>query len=475
MAKNRAKLFIENFLAYGLINVLNQVVPIVMLPIVTRLLSDTAEYGRFDMYNTIISFGSSFAILGIYDAMFREYFEKEDLGYKRKITSTALCIVLVASVIVAIILILFNRTFSQLFLGNRESGFIVIIASIGVFFTANQSIIAAPTRIQNNRKVYVISGLANSIVYYMLAIGLILIGLGYKGMIYSNLVASVLLTISFFVLNMSHFNIRLFDRKIARELLKIGIPMLPTFLIYWVFHSLDKIMITNMLDLAEVGIYSIGSRVASVSQFIYLAFAGGWQFFAFSTMKDDDQVELTSKVLEYLGVISFVAFMLATLFDEFVFQLFFTGDYVKGVSVFPYLFLSPLLLMLFQTTGNQFLIIKKSYLITLSLLFGSITNLVLNYVFIQSFGIKGCALATLIGYAVSVLIVILMTIKKNLLKVRIRFILASIMTTILVLKVFLLDDYYSHVFAVSGIIFIIVLYFKDLKLLKSMLNSKEIK
>ena len=49
---SRKRLFIENFLAYGAINALDKIVPIVMLPIVTRLITDSADYGKFEMFNT---------------------------------------------------------------------------------------------------------------------------------------------------------------------------------------------------------------------------------------------------------------------------------------------------------------------------------------------------------------------------------------------------------------------------------------
>lgn len=40
MGINRKKLFIENFLAYGAINALDKIVPVIMLPIVTHLITD---------------------------------------------------------------------------------------------------------------------------------------------------------------------------------------------------------------------------------------------------------------------------------------------------------------------------------------------------------------------------------------------------------------------------------------------------
>ena len=79
---SRAKLFLENFFVYGFINILSKIVPLILLPVVTRLLPDTSAFGIFDMYNVIVGFATPLAILGLYDAMFREFFEKDDQQYK---------------------------------------------------------------------------------------------------------------------------------------------------------------------------------------------------------------------------------------------------------------------------------------------------------------------------------------------------------------------------------------------------------
>lgn len=463
----RKKLFLENFLAYGFVNILNKIVPLLMLPIVTRMLPNTSDFGRFDLFNMIINFGSSFAVLGIYDAIFREYFEKDDLQYKMKVTSTGMQIVLLSSFVVMLILIIFNKAFSQIFLGDSNSTFIIVTAAIGVFLSANRNIISAPTRMQNRRTIYVVSGLSNSIAYYGLAILLVYIGLGYQGLIYGNLIASLGILLFFWILNKKEFHFKLYDKEIAKTLLKIGLPLLPVFVIYWAFNSTDKIMITHMLDVAQVGIYSIGARVASISQFIYQAFAGGWQYFAFSTMRDDDQVQLTSKIFEYLGIISFLAFIILIPFNQLIFNLLFTGDYTKGAEVFPYLFLSPLLLMLVQTAGNQFLVIKKSYWSPICLSVGVIVNIIMNFFMIQSYGIVGCSLSTLTGYAVSVLMIVIVTSKMKLLDLSRNFMLLSVLMIGIVLSLFFKRYWILLVLTMLAIGLIFISYGKDvLHLLK---------
>lgn len=467
---SRFKLFIENFLAYGFINILNKIIPLLMLPIVTRMLPNTSDFGRFDLFNMIINFGSSFAVLGIYDAIFREYFEKDDPQYKMKVTSTGMQIVLLSSFVVMLILIIFNKAFSQVFLGDANSTFIIVTAAIGVFLSANRNIISAPTRMQNRRTIYVVSGLSNSITYYGLAILLVYIGLGYHGLIYGNLIASLGILLFFWILNKKEFHFKLYDKEIAKTLLKIGLPLLPVFVIYWAFNSTDKIMITHMLDVAQVGIYSIGARVASISQFIYQAFAGGWQYFAFSTMRDDDQVQLTSKIFEYLGVISFLAFIILIPFNQWIFNLLFTGDYIKGAEVFPYLFLSPLLLMLVQTAGNQFLVVKKSFYMTLALAVGVVVNIIMNFFMIQAYGIIGCSLSTLTGYAVSVLMVVIVTSKMKLLKLSNAFKIITILMVGVVLCLFFKLHLILCVLVFLCVLAIALGYWKDIK--KVLVNLK---
>ncbi len=466
---SRAKLFVENFLAYGLINVINKIIPFLLLPVITRILTDPSDFGVYDMYNLIVGFGSPLAMLGIYDAMFREYFEKEDLAYRYNVTSTANRIILVTSIIMAIVLIVFNTSFSKLFFGTPIYGVIIIFSAIELFFTTNRQIIAGPTRIQNKRKIYVFSGITQSLSYYLLAILLIYLGYSYYGMIYANMISTFLMVVLFWKLNKDFFTLGKYDKKIAKELLRIGVPLLPTFLIYWVFHSMDKIMIANMLGTAELGVYSVGAKLASVSSLIYAAFAGGWQYFAFSTMRDEDYKFMMGKIWEVLFVISSCFFVVAFLFKNIAFNILFDGDYRNGVIVFPFLLFAPFLQMLYQILGTQFQIIKQTYFSPLMLSLGTLVNLGLNYYLIPIMGIKGAAIATLMGFVVTVGITVFIVV---ILKKLVYFRKSTYLMLLVFGSVFILFDYLGVNFltiAVGAAYLLIctLLYYKEaLKIMK---------
>lgn len=465
---SRTKLFLENFFAYGLINVLDKIIPLLLLPVITRLLTDPSDFGVYDMYNLIIGFGAPLAVLGMYDAMFREYFEKDDQEYRYNVTATANRIILFTSVFICTIFILFNTFFSKIFFGTSIYGGIIIFSAIGIIISANNTIISAPTRIQNKRTIYIVSGLLRSISYFGLAIILIYYGYSYFGLIYANIISGIALLMFFWILNRKFFTLGKFNKNIAKELFKIGLPLVPVFLIYWIYNSMDRIMISNMLGTTELGVYAIGAKLAMISTFIYAAFAGGWQYFAFSTMNDEDQVELNSKVFEYLGVISFLSLFLIYPFISPIFTILFPATYYGGIVVVPYLYLSPLLLMLFQVVGNQFLVIKKSYWSTITLSLGAIANVFLNWLLIPVIGVEGAAIATLIGYTLSVIVVCIVAARLNLFNLPQRVLLTSglIITYLVVVRMFFHDAMvWQMVLSLIAIIIYLFMYKSEVGML----------
>ena len=411
---SRLKLLIENFFVYGLANIVGKIVPLIMLPVVTRLVPDTSIYGINDVLHVVVSFGSAMAMLGMGDAMFRLYFEKDSLGYKNEVCSSTLGVVLRSGIVVSAAVIILSKPLSRAFFGVDDYYPWLILMGIQIFISAIGSIIKAPTRIQNKRKIFVIVNVLNPIISYSISIPLIIFVDPLFGLVFGAFSTSIVDLVIFWCLNRKWFKTRL-DKKLARELLAFGLPLVPTFLIYWVFNSFDRIMISNILGPSYNGIYAVGARVAQISQFIYIAFAGGWQYFAFSTMRDKEYKEMMSKIWRILAAISFISWAVIYPFNELIFNLLFEGDYVNGSQVFPYLFLSPLLLMLYQIIGTQFQVIKKTHFSPICLSIGAGVNIILNLFLIPEFGIEGAALATLLGYATSVVLAASIAFKKGLL------------------------------------------------------------
>lgn len=412
---NRAKLFIENFLVYGLGSIVSKIVPLIMLPIITSIMTDTKYYGINDMVNLIISFAGAIAMMGMYDAMFRMFFEKKDDEYKKSICSSALFFVIFSSIVVCSIMYIFKDIILKLVIDDIEYNLLFFIIVFNTFLSGIQNIVSAPTRMENKRKIFLVTNTITPILSYAISIPLLLKGQYVYALPLAAVSSTSIMVGVFYFINRRWFSVNKISIIHMKTLAKIGLPLMPTFLMYWVCSSFDRVMIKSMLDLNELGVYSVASRIAQISQFIYTAFAMGWQYFAFSTMNDKDQKRLTSNVANYLLGISIVATIAITTFSKVIFGVLAKGSYSNGFIILPYLFISPLLLMIFQTIGNQFIVIKKTYPVPLILTGAVIMNIICNYLLIPIMGIEGAAVATMLGYTIALIVSYVVTTKNKLL------------------------------------------------------------
>lgn len=422
------KLFIDNVFIYGFGSIIGKIIPFIMLPIITRLMPDSSYYGLNDLSTTLVSIGQAIAVFGMYDAMFRLFFDREERKYQKEVCSTTLAFTLFTSVVVFILVIVFNKKLTYIVFSDIQYRYLVYLAAFSILVGATNNIVATPTKIQNESKIFVMVNTISPVIAYAIAIPLLLSGYYSFALQLSGLIASIMIEIFFVFRNKQWFSLRYINFRYIVPLLKIAAPLMPGFIIYWIYNSSDKLMIQYFIGTQAVGIYAVGSKLGQISNFIYTAFTGGWLYYSFSTMKEENQVENNSKIFEYLGIISFASSIVICAFSYIVYRFVFPNEYLQGFKVAPYLFLAPLLQMLFQVAANQFIIMKKSWPNVLILFFGAIINVISNLFLIPHIGIEGAAVGTLIGYffADIICICVLTIIKK--MKVSGKFIFLAAMT-----------------------------------------------
>ncbi len=417
---NRFRVLAENIVIYGLGGVAGKMIPFLMLPVITRLMPDAGYYGLNDLSNTLASAFQAIAVFGMYDAMFRLFFERNEPEYQKQICSTALAITCISSTAVFLFICLFSRTLAVIVFGDSDYRYLVYIAAFSVLAGSTNSIVSAPAKIKNESKVYMAANTVFPLIAYMAAIPLLYQGYYAFALQLSGLMASVIIEIFFLYKNRRWFSLHHVNVKYVMPLLKMAAPLMPSFLIYWIYHSSDRLMIKYFLSAKEVGIYAIGAKCGQVSNLICLAFTGGWSFFAYSTMNEENQVNHYSKLFEFISVIVFCASVLMCAMSYLFYRVLFTDEYLSGYKTAPYLFCAPLLQMMFQIAVNQFMIMKKSWPCVVFLLFGAAVNIALNILLIPQIGIEGAAIATAAGYLAAgvICISVLLKIKKLILTVR---------------------------------------------------------
>ena len=72
----------------------------------------------------------------------------------------------------------------------------------------------------------------------------------------------------------------------SAEMNRFGVPLIPTALFLWVTNFWDRLFLVKLADTDEVGLYSVGVRIASAMVLLLTAFRLAWPAFAYSI--DDD-------------------------------------------------------------------------------------------------------------------------------------------------------------------------------------------
>jgi len=191
-----------------------------------------------------------------------------------------------------------------------------------------------------------------------------------------------------------------FDRKLLREMNRFGIPLVPSALFLWVTNFSDRLFLVKLADTHEVGLYSVGVRIASAMVLLLTAFRMAWPAFAYSIEDDAAAKRTYSFVLTYLLFIcSWISLALGALAPWIVKILapsspaFHRADEAVGLLAFAttaYAGYTVLAIGIGRARRTQF-----NWIVTGA---AAVLNVALNFALIPPFGMMGAAISTAAAY-----------------------------------------------------------------------------
>ncbi len=408
--ESRTQLFTRNIFVFGLATIISQLITFILTPIYTRYFTPQ-EFGIFSLTTMAISIISPLCMIGTSDALFRLYFDKDDLLYRKELISTGLKLVIYIASSVLIIFFIFRKPITIKYLGDIKYLDYVILGIFIVFFRNITSITNSIIRMENNRKKIVQITLIQSVV--TLLFNLLFIVVMHKDMRFILIANIINLIILFFItseygrkyLNFSDFRI---NKNISKEIVKFGLPLTPVFIGYWILSAADKLILNYIYDTSAVGLYAVGMKLASIMSLFQAIFGQGWQFFSFSTMRDSDASKVYGKIFDLVIFAGASIVTVLLFYGDFIFKILFTKIYYEAWIISPILCLGPVIMVLRWIAGIGTSIKKKTYLSTIGIFLAAVTNIILNFLFIPKYYLMGAAIATLISYIVMLIFAILL-------------------------------------------------------------------
>ncbi len=384
---------------YGFGSLVSRFIAVLLLPVYTRFLSP-ADYGLIE---TLIALSAILTVLlaaGVKSAFFRFYFDEADDAGKRRVIRTSFWFTMAMGTGGLVAGLALAGPISDLLFGTTEHADLVRAAFVGLWAHVNYEQMTSLFRVEQRSVAYLVATLINLALTVAATVLLVVVwDKGPIGVIVGNFTGTLVVYAGLLAYRREPLGLEL-DRPLLREMNRFGMPLVPSALFLWALNFSDRFFLVKLAGPREVGLYSIGVRVASAIILLLAAFRTAWPAFAYSIEDDREAARTYSFVLTYLvAVTSWMALALGVLAPWLV-QLLTTEEFYPAERV-----VAPLAFAAAAFGAYIVVVIgigrarqtRSNWWITGA---AAALNVVLNVALIPEYGMMGAAVATIGAYGV---------------------------------------------------------------------------
>jgi O-antigen/teichoic acid export membrane protein len=194
-----------------------------------------------------------------------------------------------------------------------------------------------------------------------------------------------------------------FSKRLVRPILSSAWPLSIASLLGILMINTDILIIGWLRSAEEVGFYSAAYRVVQLLYIIPGILASS-AFPTFSRLADNNKEQMRSTLERTLAVVFIMALPLAAggiLLAPQIIEFLFGNEFLPGTAPFQILMLTLLADFPVVVLAHAAFAYNRPKLLTAYAAIGGVLNVTFNFLLIPSFGIAGCAWATLIAQIVS--------------------------------------------------------------------------
>ncbi len=261
---------------YSAASLLAKFTGFIMLPFYAHLLKG-AGYGVIGMLDAAANFLLSLFSVGISGGLTRFYHEQESERDRGRVISTGLAILWAVNLSVVGVLVIFARPVSGLLLGDAGYAPEFVLAMTAFILELTGQAAGAYLVIRRRSAIFSSISLMRLVVGLSLNIYLIVVlEMGLRGYFLSSAVTGLLSSAIFHFIALKNCGWG-FDRRIARDLLRFQLPLVPGNVVSFVSRQVERVLLRFMIDLESVGILSMGGRFpALIPMLITQPFMKSW-------------------------------------------------------------------------------------------------------------------------------------------------------------------------------------------------------
>jgi O-antigen/teichoic acid export membrane protein len=382
---------------YGLGSIVARIVGVLLLPLYTRYLSPS-DYGLIETLVALSAVLTALVAQGMKSAFFRFYFDSAEPQRRLLVIRTAFWYVLAASTFVSTLGIVLAPQVSWVLFGTHSHGRLVVAAFIGLWSALNYEQLTSLFRVEQRSSAYVVATLANVAITIAATVVLVVVfDKGPIGVLVGNFTGTLIVYAALLLYSRHALGLQ-FDRGLYRAMNRFGLPLVPSAVALWLTNFSDRFFLIKLTDAHEVGLYSIGVRVASALVLLLTAFRLAWPAFAYSIDDDREAQRTYSFVLTYVVYVCCWLALALGLLAPWIVKLITTRPFYPAQNV-----VAPLAFgvaafgayVVVQIGTGRARQTRSNWLVTGV---AAALNVALNFALIPTYGRMGAAIATVAAY-----------------------------------------------------------------------------
>ena len=390
---------LKNTSLYTLGNVLPQLGGFILLPIYSHYLTP-GDYGIVSSMQVLVAVFMLFFTLALDRSIYRLYFDYKTEKEKRDYLGTVTISMFLISCIFLLLLFVFKEYVSLIY-KNIDFHPYYSFAILTAFFTTFSIIPKIYFQVNEKAGKFVLISISQFILNTSYLLWFIVFKTeGAAGMLKANMLAAITLLPILIYISIKIINFTI-DFQILKKSLFFSAPIIPGIITSWILSLSDRIFIERYINLSEVGIYSVGSKISALILILSSGFYLAYNPFFFKIASSESQLKAKKKLAIYNNYFSIA--IISTVFIVIIFSkevIYFLLDekYFEAYKIVPIIGLGYLIS---NITGIFNLMIyqeKKVIKLMWISIIAAPSNLLLNFILIPNFGINGAAVSTLISF-----------------------------------------------------------------------------
>lgn len=392
---------------YGIGGMLNQFVSILLVPVYTRYLTPE-EYGVVQILTVTAGFVVIVAQLGLASAIFKSALHDKSKDTKT-IYSTAFYLLGLSAALLLGIGSGFAHLLSNLLFNTSIYARLVWILFVTAALDTMVVIPMARLRIEGRAMQYsVISFASFSCRLLLNVVFIVLWRRGASGLIEANAVQSLLFVFVYLWLIKDQLVLR-FSTEEFLNLVSFGLPIVPALISSRVLVMSDRYILNHYADLAEVGLYSLGYRIASAVSLAVSAFQTAWPAMLFSLGGNQNARSFYARVMTYLLLFSGYLALGLSILSEDLLRIISSESFLQAYKVVPFVSLSYVFYGSYFVANAGIQLERKTHYLAYVAGAAAALQVGMNFLIVPRFGMMGAAFTTAISYLTMPVMVIIVS------------------------------------------------------------------